>query len=161
MKPKWATKNNFHIFLKKKGQQSRFWRRKVRERKECSITHAACNELPTMRKQTWLKYKKLWGEQIVHLPEKCWSKHINLHHCVGGLDETSWTITWGTSQKANTSINIFFNKCRQMERHFCFYAYCKSGSFQESKSFWGRLLVQLGKGESSFEYIRLRIQVRV
>ena len=113
MKPKWATKNNFHIFLKKKGQQSRFWRRKVRERKECSITHAACNELPTMRKQTWLKYKKLWGEQIVHLPEKCWSKHINLHHCVGGLDETSWTITWGTSQKANTSINIFFNKCRQ------------------------------------------------
>ena len=97
----------FSYFPEKKGQQSRFWRRKVRERKECSITHAACSELPTMRKQTWLKYKKLWGEQIVHLPEKCWSKHIKLHHCVGGLDETSWTITWGTSEKAKTSINIF------------------------------------------------------
>ena len=23
---------------------------------------------------------------------KCWSKHIKLNHCAGGLDETSWTI---------------------------------------------------------------------
>ena len=158
MKPKWATKNNFHIFLKKKGQQSRFWRRKVRERKECSITHAACNELPTMRKQTWLKYKKLWGEQIVHLPEKCWSKHIKLHHCVGGLDETSWTITWGTSQKANTSINISFNKCRQsckavgpMVNIWCLSngkLNLAKANFQKSKSVLRSFNFVIGKRES-------------
>ena len=111
-----------------------------------------------MRKQTWLKYKKLWGEQIVHLPEKCWSKHINLHHCVGGLDETSWTITWGTSQKANTSINIFFNKCRQSCKAVgpMLNIWCLSNgklnlakaNFQKSKSVLRSFNFVIGKRES-------------
>ena len=96
------------------------------------------------------------GEQIVHLPEKCWSKHIKLHHCVGGLDETSWTITWGNSQKANTSINIFFTKCRQCCKAVgpMLNIWCLSNgklnlakaNFQESKSFLRSFNFVIGKG---------------
>ena len=96
------------------------------------------------------------GEQIVHLPEKCWSKHIKLHHCVGGLDETSWTITWGNSQKANTSINIFSNKCRQCCKAVgpMLNIWCLSNgklnlakaNFQESKSFLRSFNFVIGKG---------------